>query len=307
MKVIDAYAAGLVCVLLAACAGVSPPPQPGGSGGSPLTTEHSVTTPDGRTRTYRLVVPSSHARPAPLLVALHGGLGSGAQFARSSGFDALASANSFIVAYPDGVGRAPDGSGGVRTWNGGRCCGAAAAHNVDDVAFIRLLVADVESKYPVDAHRVYASGHSNGGIMALRLACEAADLFAGVGVQSATLEIEGCVPRKPVSVLQIHGSADTNIPIDGGWGSGLAGIAFSPPRQAASTVAAAQGCTRAPTVTVPTDHPHQRLSQWKGCAGNAAVTFIEVAGADHAWMGKSPHQDIDASAAIWSFLAAHPR
>ena len=259
VKVIDAYAAGLVCVLLAACAGVSPPPQPGGSGGSPLTTEHSVTTPDGRTRTYRLVVPSSHARPAPLLVALHGGLGSGAQFARSSGFDALASANSFIVAYPDGVGRAPDGSGGVRTWNGGRCCGAAAAHNVDDVAFIRLLVADVESKYPVDAHRVYASGHSNGGIMALRLACEAADLFAGVGVQSA------------------------------------------------STVAAAQRCTRAPTVTVPTDHPHQRLSQWKGCAGNAAVTFIEVAGADHAWMGKSPHPDIDASAAIWSFLAAHPR
>ena len=324
-------ALGVICLLVLACAGSSPPRQSGtsgtsgtsdASGTSPLSlyanslpaskpvgavTTHTVITDDGRTRSYRLFVPAQLPTPAPLLVALHGGLGSGAQFERSSGFDALATANGGIVAYPDGVGRAADGSGGARTWNGGRCCGAAAAQEVDDVAFLRLLVADIERTHAVDPHRVYATGHSNGGIMALRLACEAADLFVAVGVQSAALEIPDCAPSTPVSVLQIHGTADTNIPIEGGRGSGLAGVAFSPPRQAAETFAARQACSLDPTVTTWAEHPDVRLTQWAGCAGTASVSFIEVAGAAHAWMGQPPHPDLDASSAIWSFLTGHPR
>ena len=66
---------------------------------------------------------------------------------------------------------------------------------MDDVAFLTLLVADVAKAYAVDPNRVYAAGHSNGGIMALRLACEASDVFAAVGVQSSALEIATCDPR----------------------------------------------------------------------------------------------------------------
>ena len=96
---------------------------------------------------------------------------------------------------------------------------------------LRLLVADVASAYAVDPDRVYAAGHSNGGIMALRLACEASDVFAAVGVQSSALGITTCEPRNPVSLLQIHGTADTNVPIDGGRGSGLADVDFRPAKQ----------------------------------------------------------------------------
>ena len=76
--------------------------------------------------------------------------------------------------------------------------------------------------------------------MALRLACEASDVFAAVGAQSASLELETCAPRRPVSAMQIHGTADTNVPIAGGKGSGVANFSFSPPRKAAQTLASFQ-------------------------------------------------------------------
>ncbi|TEX51962.1 MAG: hypothetical protein B7C55_02850, partial [Actinomycetales bacterium mxb001] len=66
-------------------------------------TEHTLRTPDGLERSYRLFVPAGLTGRAPLLLALHGGLGSGVQFETNSGFDGLATANGFIVAYPDGV------------------------------------------------------------------------------------------------------------------------------------------------------------------------------------------------------------
>ena len=124
-------------------------------------------TPDGKTRTYRLYVPAGllGAPQVPLLVALHGGLGTSEQFEANSGFDGLAEANRFVVVYPDGVGARPDGTG-PQTWNGGYCCGRAARDNIDDVGFIRQLIERLETDLSIDAARVYVSGHSNGAIMA---------------------------------------------------------------------------------------------------------------------------------------------
>ncbi len=87
----------------------------------------TMQTPDGRVRTFHVYIPSTitpgrSQPPVPLLVALHGGLGSGRQFERTSGFDGLAEANRFIVVYPDGVGVGPDEQN--RTWNSGECCGS---------------------------------------------------------------------------------------------------------------------------------------------------------------------------------------
>jgi polyhydroxybutyrate depolymerase len=278
-----------------------------------------VRTDDGRERSYRLFVPVGDLGSAPLLVALHGGLGSAAQFAANSGYDGLATSNRFLVVYPDGVGRLADGSGGAQTWNGGACCGPAVSKDVDDVAFLRALVAEVSASYPVDPNRVYAAGHSNGGIMALRLACEASDVFVAVGVQSAALGVTACRPPTPVSLLQIHGTADTKVPIGGGRGSGLARVDFAPPRDAAGTLAAADGCDASPTTTADAANPDLELSAWPGCAGGSVVEFLTVEGAGHAWMGHpassplaarlvgTPYPDLDSSRALWSFLAAHPR
>lgn len=279
--------------------------------------DRTLVTADGLSRTYRLFVPEGLTGPAPLLVALHGGLGSGKQFEVSSGFNGLATANGFMVAYPDGVPRSPVGSAGARTWNAGKCCGPAVAQDVNDVAFLRAVVRDVEANHLVDRSRVYAVGHSNGGMMALRLACEASGVFVAVGVQSASLEIPTCSPRRPVSLMQIHGTADTNIPIAGGKGSGISGVTFSKPRKAAETLARVDDCRARAQRIRDTANPDVLMSRWRSCSAGTGVEFLAVEGASHAWMGHpsqggesytgAPYMKLDSSRALWAFLAAHPR
>ena len=282
-------------------------------------TDHTLVTADGLTRTYRLVVPVGVSSAAPLLVALHGGLGSGKQFEAASDFNDLATSNGFMVAYPDGVTRFPDGSGGARTWNAGKCCGPAVTRQIDDVAFLRAVVKDVEANHPIDRSRVYTAGHSNGAMMALRLACEAFDVFVAVGVQSGSLETSTCSPRRPVSLIQIHGTADTNIPIAGGKGSGIAGVTFAPPRQAAQTLARVDDCRAKPQRLRDTFNRDLLMSRWRSCSPGVSVEFLAAEGASHAWMGRpstspwideyagKPYMKLDSSRAIWAFLSAHPR
>ena len=283
-------------------------------------TDGTLRTADGRTRRYRLYVPSSLAagESAPLLVALHGGLGSSAQFAANSGFDELAEANGFIVVYPDGIGARPDGSG-PQTWNGGYCCGPAVRQDVDDVGYIRQLLDTLATDLSVDPARVFAAGHSNGAILAYRLACELSDRIVGIGVQAGSLGVDACTPSQPVSVVHLHGTADTNTPIDGGKGSGVAGVEFRPARAAVEALAAADGCTSEPRSSTDPANPDLTVTTWSGCGSGTEVRYVVVDGATHAWMGHppasaaaaayvgEPYPNLDASRAIWSFLAAHPR
>jgi polyhydroxybutyrate depolymerase len=284
------------------------------------TIDVAMITPDGRERTFHLYVPTS-VRPGPggakvpLLVALHGGVGWGTQFEKNSGFDGVAEANSFIVVYPDGIGAA--GTDAVRTWNGGVCCGPAAKENVDDVAFLAAMIDGLEGQYPIDTHRIYAAGHSNGGIMAYRLACELADKIVAIGVQSSSLELGPCNPAQPVSVLHIHGTADRNVPITGGEGDrAISGVAFNPPVDGIKTIARADGCPAQPTEATVPENADLTIDTWAPCADTAEVRFVRVAGASHAWMGAAAggsrlvgetYMNYDSSLAIWTFLAAHPR
>lgn len=276
--------------------------------------EGSITTADGRTRTYRIYVPPSVAASdasVPLLLALHGGLGWGAQFERNSGYDGLAEANGFIVVYPDGV-NAGTATRQIRTWNGGDCCGPAVRQDIDDVGFLAELIEHLEGEYPVDPAEVVATGHSNGGILALRLACERADLVSAIGFQSSALEIDPCEPSQPVSVLQIHGADDQNLPLAGGVGAqAVSGVAFNPPKDAATTFASADRCAQPPVEGADPANPDLTTTVWAPCDGGAVVAFVEVAGGTHAWMGHTggsgltgtPYPDLDSSSVIWDFLS----
>lgn len=289
---------------------VSPP-------AGPTVIDSSITQPDSRVRTYRLYVPSSLPDgPAPLLIAMHGGTGWGTQFEANSGFDDLAEAHGFIVAYPDGI-KIPALPGGV--WNGGNCCGHAARdrQNVNDVGFIADLIDTIEASHSIDPARIYATGHSNGAIMAYRLACELSDRIVAVGFQAGSLEIDDCEPDRPVSVFHIHGAADASIPLDGGFGAGIANTAFSSPQASVEELARLNGCAdRADSVD--DENSDIAYRSWAPCDDGTAVQMAIVDGANHAWMGQAtsrlqelivgePYLGYDSSAAIWEFLAAHPR
>ena len=48
----------------------------------------------------------------------------------------------------------------LRTWNAGACCGAQP---VDDVAYVRAALVNLDKRICFDRARVYATGFSNGG------------------------------------------------------------------------------------------------------------------------------------------------
>ncbi|MCB2225027.1 MAG: polyhydroxybutyrate depolymerase [Actinobacteria bacterium] len=284
----------------------SAPPLPG-------VVEGAMATPDGRERTYRLYVPPGLAEgeAVPLLVALHGGTGSGAQFAENSGFDAVADREGFIVVYPDGT---PIAGTRALVWNGGACCGPAREdlQDVDDVGFLSALIEALVAGYPVDADRVYVTGHSNGAIMSYRMACEAADRVTAAAFQAGTIEIGDCDPARPISVLAIHGTGDTSIPIDGGSGQGLTQHPFASPQESIATMARLDGCDATPVESVDPENPDVTHRVWSGCDGGVTVELLLVEGASHSWMGHpaprflaEPYADLDASATVWEFLAAH--
>lgn len=264
---------------------------------------HSIES-GGRRRTYRLYRPAALADPAPLVVMLHGGFGSAAQAEGYYGWDAQADSGHFLVLYPDGLDRA---------WNaGGGCCGVPAESGVDDVAFVTAAIAAVRAGVPVDPARIYATGISNGGLLAYRLACDTR-LFAAIGPDSATM-LGLCPSPAPVSVIHIHGTADRNIPYDGGRGEGFAHI-DGPAVPAVIAVWRATDHCAAPSSAVG----GSVTTSIALCPDGRAVELITIAGAGHQWPGSPPKpliqrllgtdppsRALNATGVIWSFFAAHP-
>ncbi len=172
---------------------------------------------DGAGRSYRLYKPVGLPSSAPLVVMLHGGFGSAKQAERSYGWDELADSEKFLVAYPDGYHRA---------WNanGGGCCGRPAREGVDDIGFVRAVVADIANNVSIDPARVYVTGMSNGAIMSYTLACNTS-IFAAIGVVSGT-QLDPVSPR-----VRCRSSTSMARPIR--WSATTAGPA---PGSRASTV-----------------------------------------------------------------------
>ncbi|MFZ5470257.1 MAG: alpha/beta hydrolase family esterase [Myxococcota bacterium] len=139
---------------------------------------------------------------------LHGGGGNAEDTQNAMGLDAIADAEGFIAVYPNGTGRKVLGKL-FATWSSDeQCCGDALKENVDDVAFISLLIDTLVKEQQVDPKRVYATGLSNGGNMSHRLGCELAQKLAAIAPMGALRVLAGCAPSRPVPVMIVHGTAD---------------------------------------------------------------------------------------------------
>ena len=169
-----------------------------------------------------------------LVIVLHGGMGNAQRIAdrrSESGLnmDDEADRNGFIVAYLNGTPVTRFQAADAFGWNaGGGCCGKSSENNIDDVAYIRGAVGELEARYGVDPARVFAVGHSNGAMMAQRLVCETHLLTAVVAVSGPlNLPVEACPGAKGARVLAIHGALDENVPLEGGVGSkGLSHVRY---------------------------------------------------------------------------------
>lgn len=170
---------------------------------------------EGR-KSAKLYVPKHYTadRKWPVITLLHGYGSDGAKQSFYYRLKSFVSERGFFLIVPEGI--KEEGSG-KQFWNATDACCDFKKTNVDDVSYLTGLVHDTKRTYNIDLGRVYAIGHSNGGFMAHRLACEAADLyasivsFAGAGYKNADL----CDPSEPISVLQIHGTDDNKVKFDG--------------------------------------------------------------------------------------------
>jgi len=173
---------------------------------------------NGLQRQYILVTPSGRkSEPVPLIVVLHGTVGTGRKMQTGLGFDKYVDRVGFAVAYPDAY--IEPGQRKTTRWNDGRGTLVSSRLNVDDVAFFRDMVKDIGQRIAIDRSRIFVTGPSNGGMMTFRAACEGADLFAGAAPVIGNIArpiADRCQPSRPISLLAINGTEDPFVPFGGG-------------------------------------------------------------------------------------------
>jgi len=245
--------------------------------------------------------------PIPLVVFFHGYGATGAAMVRAIGLEAVADANGFALAYPDGS----VDSRGRRFWNATDACCDFDRTGVDDVGYVRWLIEDVARKVPVDPKRVYVFGHSNGGFFAQRLACDLSSrLAAAVSMAGAAWkDPTRCSPSEPVSVLAIVGDKDPVIRSQGGTVFDLPVPPYPSTTETLAlwmtkdrcTGALAQGGSRLDfDALLP--GTETTMQDATGCPAGISVSEWTVAGGSHV---PSPSRaGVDA---IWAWMAAHPK
>jgi polyhydroxybutyrate depolymerase len=255
------------------------------------TTRHLVV--GGLTREYHVTRPIGRHGPLPVIVVLHGRGMTPATMQAVSGFQAAA--GPAILVYPAGY---------ELSWNAGSCCGAAHLARVDDETFLRTVVHHVLDDEPAaDAHAVVLVGYSNGGRMALRMACTDPALFAAVVTVEAT-PVSPC-PRlaTPVSMLLIGSSGDPSLSIRSPQPPRTVGGLPQPYLDdVAATWAALDGC-RPVSVTHTTTTLDAR--RWGTCSGGSTVQEDVYTGGSHAWPSGDTATPSAQAAAIAFFDTVH--
>lgn len=237
-------------------------------------------------RTFALHVPATLPDgPAPLIVAMHFYPGSGSQLEALTGLSKLADTEGFIVAYPDGL-------------NGGfdaiQCCG-----NEDDVGFIKAMVEKIATEHAIDEKRVFATGISNGGDMAYKLAAKAPGLFAAIapvsgGMNGDWMQMKQTnLPTEPTSLIYFYGRKDRYHLM----------FAIS-----AKFWLDKLGCAAATSTPMP------KVELTKGdCTDGSVAEVYALEDMGHSWPGAAGKElafdpsPVDATRMMWDFFKAHPK
>jgi polyhydroxybutyrate depolymerase len=240
----------------------------------------------GGSRPAALFVPDNYtpATAWPLVIALHGYGTSGFLMAAYFGLVERVTPLGFVLLAPDGT----VDSKYKMFWNAWPSCCNFDEVDVDDIGYLKALIAEAVNVLSIDPARVYLLGYSNGGFLSLRAACDAADVITGIASLggSMTGDVQ-CTPSRPVSILAIHGTADDTIAYGGG------NYLTLPAHQGAQAVievwAERNHCDPNPTTDpVPVDDdakvpgPETTQLSWPGCDGGARVDLWRMQGSGHA-------------------------
>ena len=248
----------------------------------------------------------SAATSMPVVIYLHGG-GGDSSAAFNEGMGTSAEQLGFLLAAPAGSNNAWNGG----TWEGGSCCGSA-----DDVGFIAAMITHIGQHYTVDTTRIYATGISNGGLMANRLGCELSTTIAAIATVAPAARPSDCAPTRAIPVLDIHGHEDRCNPYNGGTPefSYCASVPYT--RMSAVEMQAywktLYSCGSATTVAY--QNGGATCSTYTDCDPANNFQFCEVTNMGHTWPSGAQYLSADligpvstdiSFAQMWDFLSLH--
>lgn len=267
----------------------------------------------GMERTYIIHFPIAYGnmQTYPLVIALHGGEGTDSRFLNTTGFTQESDSKGFIVIFPQGV---------DNTWADARGTTDASKIGVNDIAFIQSLINYSVENFDVDSKEVYVTGFSDGGFMAITLACAIPNEIAAVAPVAAGQPENLTICNRQVPFLLIHGSADPYVPANGGHVIGTNGGGYTlSSNQTVQFWANINGCSKTTsTQTLPIvvqDNTSVTETTYNDCY--ASTVFYDVIGGGHAWPGGQYKQysigpvaqgtisgNINATQVIWQFFSS---
>jgi len=279
---------------------------------------------NGLQRTYYLHLPPQHSPTVrlPLVLALHGGgRADGDELAKRTGYNQLADQEGFIAVYPNGI---------DAQWNDGRGKTARKPDrsiNIDDVGFLSTLIDHLIRDYNADPRRVYMTGLSNGGMMTLRMGCEAGSKLAAIAPVIANMPVKianSCRPGFPLPLLLMNGTRDPMVP----WQGGAVRFFRKEMGQVLSTEETIQfwknhnQCRALPDVEIlpdidESDHSTVRVVSYRCPDNYADVVLYTIDGGGHNFPGShtpdlprllgNKNNDINGPEVIWQFFMRYKK
>lgn len=217
--------------------------------------------------------------PMPLVLMYHGAEGTASGLETQTNLDQVADQDGLLAAYLQGY---------DDTWNEDAGDTPARQAGANDVAFTRAVIASIESNYDVDRSKIAAVGISNGALMVEDLGCKLANELTVIVPVEGELPVSvssTCKPSRPISVFEIHGTADASIPYGGGPFAGVGGgtTVLSAPGSVARWAKLDRCSAQAPDQKRQQDGMDEVLSGYRGCRDDAHVQLLTIDGGTHNW------------------------
>ena len=258
---------------------------------------------EGQDRKYMVFIPKNYtgAIKFPLVIYLHSYGWNAEQGMNYTLLHEVADTNEFIIVYPSAIGNWNSGIGDNPSWG---------TPNINDVGFVDALIDILSNLYSIDLERIYAVGYSNGGFMAFKLACKLSHRITAIASVSGVIStntVDECNPLRAVPVLQIHGTKDSWVPIEGktGWNSVEDTLSFWSDFNNCGTV----DTINLQDIDTSDDSTVEKIS-YTNCTNMSNVIFYKVINGGHTWPGAGPtgysagntNQDFNAGVEIWNFF-----
>lgn len=267
------------------------------------------------TRTFFVYIPEKNYKnnARPVIFNLHGGFGNGEQQCDMSNMMKVADKYGFIVVCPDGT-NDPNGgplSKNILYWNDGQIGTPAELNNVDDVGFIEAIIEYLDSEFNINKKKIYSTGISNGAILSFKLACEIPDKITAIAPVAGSMcnLTKECNPSRSVPVMMFNGKEDTNIPYEGGLGSGFAKYTFPPVLDSVNFWVRINKLSVEPSDTGKIGNATYTIY---GKKNEAQIILWTLEDGAHTWPSGNPvlgerllgnvNEDIDASEEMWKFF-----